>query len=106
MSGIWPYVAALIPSAGVGFLFWLVIKNMIEGDRKERLAHSQWDAAQASTRRPKRQFRDILRPTRKSPERPLCAFGDAPEQPILCWHPAFIRPERKSHGPARQHRAR
>ena len=43
MSGIWPYIAALIPSAGVGFLFWVVIKNMIEGDRKERLAHSQWD---------------------------------------------------------------
>jgi hypothetical protein len=47
VSGIWPYVAALIPSAGVGFLFWLVVKNMIEGDRKERLAHSQWEAAQA-----------------------------------------------------------
>ena len=43
MSGFWPYVAAIIPSAGVGFLFWIVIKNMIEGDRKERLAHSQWD---------------------------------------------------------------
>ena len=48
MSGIWPYIAALIPSAGVGFLFWLVIKNMIEGDRRERLAHSQWDAQQAA----------------------------------------------------------
>ncbi len=46
MSSMWPYVAALIPSAGVGFLFWLVIKNMIEGDRKERLAHSQWEARQ------------------------------------------------------------
>lgn len=44
MSGIWPYVAAVIPSAGVGLLFWIVIKNLIEGDRKERLAHSQWDA--------------------------------------------------------------
>jgi hypothetical protein len=43
VSGVWPYVAAIIPSAGVGFLFWVVIKNMIEGDRKERLAHSQWD---------------------------------------------------------------
>ena len=43
MSSIWPYLAALIPSAGVGFLFYLVIKNMVEGDRKERLAHSQWD---------------------------------------------------------------
>jgi hypothetical protein len=49
MSGVWPYIAALIPSAGVGFLFWLVIKNMIEGDRKERLAHSQFDREQAST---------------------------------------------------------
>ncbi len=47
MSGIWPYIAAVIPSAGVGLLFWLVIKNMIEGDRKERLAHSQWDAERA-----------------------------------------------------------
>jgi hypothetical protein len=43
MSSIWPYIAALIPSAGVGFLFYIVIKNMVEGDRKERLAHSQWD---------------------------------------------------------------
>jgi hypothetical protein len=43
MSALWPYLAALIPSAGVGFLFWIVIKNMIEGDRKERLAHSQWE---------------------------------------------------------------
>ena len=40
------YIAALIPSLGVGFLFWLVIKNMIEGDRKERLAHSQWEREQ------------------------------------------------------------
>ena len=43
MNEAWLYVAALIPSAGVAFLFWLVIKNMIEGDRKERLAHSQWE---------------------------------------------------------------
>ena len=45
MSSLWPYVAALIPSTGIGILFWLVIKNMIEGDRKERLAHSQWERA-------------------------------------------------------------
>jgi hypothetical protein len=44
MNAIWPYVAALIPSAGVGILFWIVVKNMIEGDRKERLAHSQWES--------------------------------------------------------------
>jgi hypothetical protein len=43
MSEVWRYLAALIPPAGIGLLFWIVIKNMIEGDRKERLAHSQWE---------------------------------------------------------------
>ena len=46
MSDAWMYIAALIPSIGVAFLFWLVIKNMFEGDRKERLAHSQWEREQ------------------------------------------------------------
>lgn len=44
MGEIWPYIAALIPSAGIALLFYIVIKNMIEGDRKERLAQAQWDA--------------------------------------------------------------
>jgi hypothetical protein len=48
MSEIWPYIAALVPSVGVGILFYVVIKNMIEGDRRERLAHSQWEAQQAA----------------------------------------------------------
>ena len=51
MSEIWPYIAALIPPAGVGFLFYLVIKNMIEGDRRERLAHSKWEAEQEKAHR-------------------------------------------------------
>jgi hypothetical protein len=46
VNEIWPYLAALIPSIGVGILFYVVIKNMIEGDRKERLAHAQWEAEQ------------------------------------------------------------
>jgi hypothetical protein len=53
MSEIWPYIAAVIPSIGVGILFYIVIKNMIEGDRRERLAHSQWEAEQE--RRAKRE---------------------------------------------------
>jgi hypothetical protein len=39
-------VGALLPSAGVAFLFYVVIKAMIEGDRRERLAHSKWEADQ------------------------------------------------------------
>jgi len=37
---------ALLPSAGVAFLFYLVMKAMLEGDRRERLAHSKWEAEQ------------------------------------------------------------
>lgn len=39
-------LGALLPSAGVGFLFYVIIKAMLEGDRRERLAHSQWEAEQ------------------------------------------------------------
>ncbi len=39
-------LGALLPSAGVAFLFYVVIKAMLEGDRNERLAHSKWEANQ------------------------------------------------------------
>jgi len=39
---LWLVLAALLPTAGVAFLFYVVIKAMIEGDRRERRAHSQW----------------------------------------------------------------
>ncbi|HEY8652525.1 MAG TPA: hypothetical protein VIL87_05435 [Dermatophilaceae bacterium] len=49
-------LGALLPSAGVAFMFYVVIKAMLEGDRKERLAHSKWEASQersaASVERP------------------------------------------------------
>jgi len=49
-------LGALLPSAGVAFMFYVVIKAMLEGDRKERLAHSKWEASQerpaASAERP------------------------------------------------------
>ena len=39
-------LGALLPSAGVAFLFFVIIKAMLEGDRSERLAHSKWEADQ------------------------------------------------------------
>lgn len=50
MGDFWRYVAALVPSTGVGFLFYLVIKAMIEGDRRERRALALWEAAHPETR--------------------------------------------------------
>ena len=49
MGDFWRYVAALVPSTGVGFLFYLIIKAMIEGDRRERRALAQWEAANPQT---------------------------------------------------------
>lgn len=43
---VWLVIAALLPTTGVAFLFYFVIKALVEGDRRERLAHSQWEAQQ------------------------------------------------------------
>jgi len=45
-------LGALLPSAGVAFMFYVVIKAMLEGDRKERLAHSKWEAGQERSTAP------------------------------------------------------
>ncbi|WP_068254406.1 hypothetical protein [Janibacter corallicola] len=41
---IWPYLAALIPTVGVAFLFYWVVRYMIEADRSERKALAKWNA--------------------------------------------------------------
>ena len=51
-------LGALLPSAGVAFLFYLIIKAMLEGDRRERLAHSKWEAEQEILATA-RQFRNV-----------------------------------------------
>ena len=45
MSEIWRYGAALLPSIGVGYLFYVIIKNVLEGDRNERAALARWERA-------------------------------------------------------------
>jgi hypothetical protein len=52
-------LGALLPSAGVAFLFYVVIKAMLEGDRSERLAHSKWEADQESSSSSMRQSDNI-----------------------------------------------
>ena len=32
------FIASIIPTAGVTFLFWLAIRSMLQADRRERLA--------------------------------------------------------------------
>ncbi|MBO9552971.1 hypothetical protein [Cellulomonas sp.] len=39
-------LAAIIPSVGVGFLFWLAIRALVNADRTERQALARMDAAE------------------------------------------------------------
>lgn len=39
----WMILAALLPSIGLLYLFFVIIKHMIEGDRRERAAQRELD---------------------------------------------------------------
>ncbi|ROS78812.1 hypothetical protein [Cellulomonas sp. PhB143] len=46
MNDIWPALGALVPSVGVGLLFWFAMRAVIRADRNERLAVARLEAAQ------------------------------------------------------------
>lgn len=46
MDAALPYLLAVVPTIGVGTLFYYVMKNILEGDRRERLAQAKWEAEQ------------------------------------------------------------
>ena len=52
-------LGALLPTAGVAFLFYVIIKAMHEGDRNERLAHSKWEADQERSASSARQSNNV-----------------------------------------------
>lgn len=43
MDTFWASVAALVPSAGVGLLFWFAMRKIVRADRDERLALDRMD---------------------------------------------------------------
>ncbi len=45
----WPILAALLPSIGLLYLFWVIMKHILEGDRRERAAQRLWEAQQDAT---------------------------------------------------------
>ncbi len=51
MESLVPYIVALVPTVGVATIFYFVMKNIIEGDRKERLAQARWEAERAAERK-------------------------------------------------------
>ena len=50
-DALFPYVAALLPTVAVAVLFYFLIKTILEGDRRERLAQSKWEKDQETERR-------------------------------------------------------
>ena len=40
-SGFWFEAGALLPSLGVGLLFWFVLRSLLRADRREREAERQ-----------------------------------------------------------------
>ena len=42
-DAVFPYIAALLPTVAVSALFYYLIKSILEGDRRERLAQSKWE---------------------------------------------------------------
>lgn len=42
-DAVWPYLAASLPTIGVAFLFYWVVRYMIQADRSERQALARWN---------------------------------------------------------------
>ncbi|WP_164545152.1 hypothetical protein [Antribacter gilvus] len=43
METFWAGAAALVPSAGLGLIFWFVMRKIVRADRDERLALERMD---------------------------------------------------------------
>jgi hypothetical protein len=44
MNEFWSVVAAVVPSIGVGLIFWFVVRALVNADRTERAAIARMDA--------------------------------------------------------------
>ncbi|GEL95726.1 hypothetical protein [Cellulomonas composti] len=51
MNGLGPVLAAVLPSIGVGLLFWFVMRAVVNADRTEREAIARMDAEEAAAKR-------------------------------------------------------
>jgi hypothetical protein len=56
MEAAMPYILALAPTIGIATLFYFIMKTIIEGDRRERMAQAKWEAEhQEEPAKPQRQ---------------------------------------------------
>lgn len=50
MNGFAAAAAAILPSIGVGLLFWYVMRQVVSADRRERAAIARQDAQEKARR--------------------------------------------------------
>ena len=48
MNAFWVVLAAGVPSIGVGLLFWLAVRALVNADRTERAAIARMDARESA----------------------------------------------------------
>lgn len=53
-SGFWFEAGALLPSIGVGLLFWFVISSLLRADRREREAERQAEQELLERKQPRK----------------------------------------------------
>ena len=53
-SGFWFEAGALLPSIGVGLLFWFVIRALLRADRREREAERQAEQELLEQKQPRK----------------------------------------------------
>jgi len=63
-------IAGIVPSIGVGLLFWLAMRAIVHADRNERRALAELDRQQAAVTEP-------------SPDNPPLAAPDATPQDVV-----------------------
>jgi hypothetical protein len=68
MDALWPYLTAIIPTIVVATIFYFLMKSMIEGDRRERLAQRQFEAEQDRRRAAERAGTDDVPGPSEPPE--------------------------------------
>ena len=49
MEAAMPYILALAPTIGIATLFYFIMKTILEGDRRERMAQAKWEAEHQQT---------------------------------------------------------
>jgi hypothetical protein len=72
MSEVWPYLAAIVPTILVTIFFYFLVKSMLEGDRRERMAQRRFEAEQDARL--------------SAPEHDATEHGAEPEEPPTARH--------------------